>query len=422
MRKIIKISLLTFFVTTTIYASESQEHLKIKHSVKNTIDNVGKLQTKKVSVVDNFKRMFEDGKVSGQARVEYAGYNQKKSNTEDTYATALAGILKYELAEYSGFNAGVAFYTSQDLAVATGKNSKRNTELSTSSGAYTELQEAYLNYKLKDINLRVGRQVLDTPLADSDDIRTVQNSFEAYIVSYSIDSVELMAGHIMSWQGSDAGLATKWTDTGTDGVNFAGTVYSDTIEFNLWYYNITGLTNAVYTDVGASHEFNKEINLHATLQYLSESELDNSGIEASIYGVFVELDLYDFRFSIAYNKSKQKIGKESFSGFGGGTLFTNMDTMILDNLTKDRETNTFVTGISYEIENFAFIYAYGSFEGDKDTSGTKESIVEQNFVIEYTPSEEFLIAAIVTTEEDKENQVKTDNDFIRSQIVVNYNF
>ncbi len=129
--------------------------------------------------------MFEDARVSGQIRMMYAGYEQKEQNVNNNYATALGGKLKYELAELQGFNAGAAVYISHDLDFATGEGTRHNSELSSDDGSYTQLAEAYVNYKYKSFNIRAGRQILDTPLADSDDIRMISNTLEAYVLSYA---------------------------------------------------------------------------------------------------------------------------------------------------------------------------------------------------------------------------------------------
>ena len=42
-------------------------------------------------------QMFKDGKISGELRSVYAGYEQEEAGVSDTYATAFGGQLKYEL-------------------------------------------------------------------------------------------------------------------------------------------------------------------------------------------------------------------------------------------------------------------------------------------------------------------------------------
>ncbi|ADN08572.1 hypothetical protein [Sulfurimonas autotrophica] len=423
MSNIIKVSIFCLSLFTALAAAEQEiGEDKRLHSVRENIDKEAVMEVKEVSVTDNLKHMFKDAKVSGQIRAMYAGYEQKEQNVDNNYATALGGKLKYELAQLQGFNAGVAFYTSHDLNFASGDNTYHNNELSSSDGSYTQTAEAYLNYKYQDFNFRAGRQVLDTPLADSDDIRMISNSFEAYVATYNYNGFEFMAGNIQSWQGYDAGLDTPWEKTGKNGTNFGGVAYNNVWELNLWYYNITDVVNAFYFDGGIEYNINKDILIHAMVQYLDENELALSGYESTIYGAMAEFVSHGVSVGIAYNKSFGTQSKMSFSGFGGGTLFTSMDTLILDDIADDRDTHSLVPSIGYEIQNFSFLYAYGDFKGDADSLGKKAHIIEQDVSLEYNVNDEFLVACVYAMQEDKANSVKTDHDWNRFQLMVNYNF
>jgi len=422
MDRLLKTGLCISLMVGLTHAQEVDKRDRIP-SVKKAIATLGESKEKEVDRVNIFKKMFSEGKVTGQIRAIYAAYEQKKSAQVDTYATALGGGLKYELASLYGFNGAVAFKTSQDLGFATGDGEKQNPELSSSKGNYTELSEAYINYKYKDFNLRMGRQVLDTPLADSDDIRMVSNSFDAYIATYDFDNFSFMAGNIQKWQGFDAGLDDGWIDAGEDGTNFGGVSYdNEMIEFSLWYYNITKGTNAFYSDVGLNYDFNKNFSIHGGVQYLNESELNNSGYEAEIYGGMVEFVAYDLGFNFAYNRANKKTDKQSFSGTGGGTIFTSMDTMIIDEITQDRDVSAMVGGLSYGIGDLNMLYAYGDFVGDKNSAGDKAHIAEQDIGFEYNVNDGFIVAAIYVIQEDKESSQDSEDDWNRMQIMVNYNF
>ncbi|WP_457748809.1 hypothetical protein [Sulfurimonas sp.] len=422
MNKIFTIVAISVF-TCTLFAIQSETKSDIRlHSVRENIDKEAVITKKEVSIVDSFKHMFQDGKVSGQIRTMYAGNEQKAQNTPNNYATAIGGKLKYELAELQGLNAGVAFYTSHDMNFATGDALHQNNELSSSDGSYTQMAEAYINYKYKDFNFRAGRQVLDTPLADSDDIRMISNSFEAYVVSYNFNGFKFMAGNIQSWQGYDANLDTPWEKTGKNGTNFGGLAYHDVWELNLWYYNVTNQVNALYLSGGIQYDITQNSLIHVMAQYLHESERASSGYATEIYGAMAEVVLKGVSLGIAYNKSVATPLKMSFSGFGGGTLFTSMDTLILDDIADDRDTHAFVPSIGYEIEDFSFLYAYGDFKGDANSLGNKAHIIEQDVSLEYNVNDEFLVACVYAMQEDKENSVKTDHDWNRFQLMVNYNF
>ncbi len=432
MNKILKLSLVSCLVLSASYAEEVKEQKDRFPSVRKAIDSFGKIEDKEVSIVEKFKYMFTEGKVSGQIRSVYAGYDREVGFND--YATALGGQLKYELASLYGFNAGFAFATSQDISFATGSGNKHNSELSSNSGSYSELSEAFINYKYQGLNLRAGRQLLDTPLADSDDIRMIPNTFEAYMATYELNSFVFTAGHIQKWQGVDAGLGDNtlndnWITTGDNGTWLGGITYSDIVDFNAWYYDIdkdtksnNNAVKAAYFDFGTGYEFSKDLMLHTNVQYLNEQAINGSTIEADIYGALVELEVYGFGFNIAYNYSAGNAGKSTFSGIGGGTMYTSMDTMIIDEITEGRDAQAIVTGVVYQMDNFAFLYAYGDFSGDANNLGEKAHIVEQDIGFEYNVNDEFVVAAIYVLEEDKESSISTENDWNRAQVMVKYDF
>ncbi|MFT5659969.1 MAG: putative porin, partial [Sulfurimonas sp.] len=200
--------------------------------------------------------------------------------------------------------------------------------------------------------------------------------------------------------------------------------HDEVFKLNTWYYNIQKQENASrasYFELGY-HKFREDISIHASIQYLHESEKKNSGVEADIYGGVVEVIRYGAGINIAYNKSKKHEGKRSFSGIGGGSLYTSMDTMILDEITQDREASALVVGLEYDAKNWKLIYAYGNFEGKADSAGNTVHIVEQNLGVEYTPNDAFTLAAIYVKEEDKQSSVKTTNDWDRAQLMITYDF
>jgi len=418
---------------TTLFGAAA-ENIEREQSVKQLMGDVTKRDQKANGVVDELRHMFTDGKVTGQIRSVYTSFNEK--NGQDTYATAIGGSLKYELAEFRGFSGAVAFVTTNDINALSGDGKKLNTDISGTDKSYTELEEAYLSYRYDKLLLKVGRQVFDTPLADSDDYLMVLNSFEAYTALYEDNGVSLMLGHFDRWQGTDAGLDDGWVKTGKDGVNFAGVAYDgETLEANAWFYNFSNASqadiangadangnNSYYVDFGGHFHISDDIHLHGVAQYLKQNELDKSGVAAEIYGAVAEFVVSDFGLSVAYNESSRKEGKHSFAGYGGGCLFTNLDTMVIDELNEDRRTYAWVGGASYEFDDLSLFYAYGDFKGDADAAGEEAHVVEHDVGFEYAHNDELSVAAIYVKVENKEDSLSPDFNDEYVRLLVAYNF
>jgi hypothetical protein len=394
----------------------------------------GAVVAKNTGEANSFRHMLKDGKVTGEIRSMYIGYDEKNSNNQD--ATAIGGMLKYELANFNGFGGGVVFRTSNDITVLSGEGEKHNSELSGDRGSYNQLSQAYISYKNDKFTFKGGRQGLDTPLADSDDIRMIPNSFNAYVLAYKADSYELSGGYFDRWQGVDAGLDNEWVKTGKNGTAFVGIGYDGKIyEANGWVYAFSNASESAiangadangndsyYVDFGAHYHINKDIKIHGVAQYLKQNERDKSGISSEIYGVSAEVVVKDLTFNVAYNDAKRQAAKHSFSGYGGGSLFTSLDAMIVDEITEDRRAYAWVGSCSYAMGEMSFLYAYGEFKGDADSAGQKADIVEQNIAFEYTHAKEWTLSAIYVIDRNKEDSSSEDFNNDNFRVLIAYNF
>ncbi len=406
-----------FLLTMGFYSLNAHDDKRIEqaqteHSLRDISQDVVRIEREPI------------GRLNGQLRTMYAGYHQRATGVTDTYATAMGGTLNFISQDIKGFSFGAELALSKDLNFATGERTqgKNNAELSSSDGRYTALSQAYLSYSYDKLKLQAGRILIDTPLADSDDITMIHNTFSGGVASYEQSGFTWMLGHLSKWQGTDAGLDTPWTKTGENGTNFGGVSYADGLEFNLWYYNITHFTNAFYTDMGYLYHLNSTTDLHMGAQYLHESQLSGSGINADIYGLLGEVFIGDATLSCAYNyASKNGVNESSFSGFGGGTLYTSMDTMILNAITNNRSAAALVSRISYVLNEINFTYAYGNFRGHADDAGVKADIVEQDIVVDYS-YKEFTFALTYSISQDRQSGIKTDNDWERTELLFAYNF
>ena len=370
---------------------------------------------------DNILMMFQNAKVSGDVRAISLKLDEK--NAKDSYATAIGGSLKYTLATYNGFGGALSFITTNDIDALSGSGVEHNQELSGRDGEYNQVDESYISYKYDQFLFKFGRQRLETPLADSDDIRMVANSFNAYTAYYADDSFNVVLGHIKKWQGSDAGLDENWMKTGEDGVHFIGVSFEDgSLTAQGWYYNFDGLNNSLYLEVSNNYNIDKDNAINIAGQYLNQEEQDNSNISAEIFGVNIQSVVNGVDIALAYNKANKKKAKQSFSGYGGGTLFTNMDSMILDEITYDREVDAIVATLGYSFEKFDLSYAYGDFSGDTNSFGVKAHIVEQNIVIGHKHNENLSVEAVYVIDSNEEFSSSSEFNNNSFRVTVDYSF
>lgn len=372
-----------------------------------------------VSVLNaDVSNMVKNATVEGEFRTLYSATENK--NDTDTFTTAVGGKLLYKLETYHNFSGGVEFVATQDIAGLSGDSGHRDETISSKKNNYSTLSQAYVSYEKNGVKLVAGRQSIDTPLADSDDIRMVANSFETYTISYKKDEFLFFGGFITSWQGTDAGLDNSWVSVGDNGMGFGGVTYENgNYTLNGWIFSVDGekddeTANTTYY-VDGSYTFN---NLTLSAQYLKQNEQDNSGVEAEIFGLMGEVEVDGVTLSLAYNNSLKQKGKQSFSGFGGGTLFTNMDSTILDGITKDRDANSICATVGYSYNGIDFSYAYGDFKGSNNTVGDDAHIVEQDIVAEYTIFENGILSGNYTMIDDK-NSKDDSNNF---RVNFSYNF
>ena len=424
MNKLIKLSLITTLaLSTSVFAEKNKEK-----SVP--------------SKVSDLTKMFSDGKVSGQIRLGYGANIVKTDGDKNTYATAVGGQLKYETASLMGLSFGVAMQTSHSINGLSGRGDKYNNELASNEKSYTELAEAYLNFSYGGFEFRGGRQLIDTPLADSDDIRMTPHTFEAYIASYTFKDLGLsfIAGNISNWQGVDSETDlgepyanaenNVWAKTGENGTRVGAVTYStDYLDTSVWYYDVTKVTTAFYTEIVGTIPINDESEIEISAQYLTENDQKkdgvNSEIEGSILGAMVEAKFYNITTTLAYDKVSVKDGKSIFEGFGGGASYTNLDTMTAGALHDGTygDGNSYKFGLSYEIADFTIFGAYGDYRADAIAGGVKAHVTEMNFGLEYEYNDgEADIALIYVVGRDKESSTKTEFDNDRIQVVLNYNF
>lgn len=376
---------------------------------------------------------FVAGKASGQIRAAYTSIENDAGGK--SYGTALGGILKYETADWNGLKAGVGAYVSQKLHAASGNADKNelNTELFDINGkSYAYVGEAYLDYTMDDLNLRVGRQQIDTPFADTDDIRMHPNTFEAAIATYSaIEGTTLVGGYVTRWAGYDSeGTVSKdkFKKLGgneSNGVAVVGIVNESVENLALqgWYYSIDEVSDALYTDATYTIAFSETIALALSGQYANFSEEKASGMDGSVYGIGAAFNVSALTLGAAYNKGSNDEGKSVSNGFGGGPYLTSMEEWTIDGMNdvKAYQLSAGVDLANAGLDGLTLTALYGNFKSDTD--GTK--VTEFDLIASLELSEAItgdISYAMIDDKYDNADGSGGDVGYDRFLVRLNYNF
>ena len=368
------------------------------------------------SYATSFDESIKNAKTSGQVRLGYISVEPESSGSKTTSATVIGGKLKFETANWNGLQFAIAPYFSEKLASLSGNpaNNELNTDFLDSKGnSYAYLGEAYVNYTFNQGSVRIGRQTIDTPFINTDEIRMHANTFRALWLNMGLsDNLVLDAGFVTQMAGFDSGDSQdQFKNASNDGVSALGLTYKMKAHhtFQGWYYDFNGKYSQTYLDAAYANG-----NFQAGLQYSQYSEVKNSNTNGSVWGITAQYALSDFTFAYAMNKSSNNAGESVSLGLGGGNYFAAMDEMTIGGLTNVKAQ---VVSVEYAAsQSLSARVALGQFEDEnKATTDTGET----DFALAYNVNEKLdieFVHAIV------KNKADTSKSFSRNLARVSYNF
>jgi hypothetical protein len=292
----------------------------------------------------NLAEVFESAKVDGYLRGTYQSHNVKDGKTYED--DALGGKLHIETGAVSGVSAGASFYTSN--AVFNNDNKGLVPLRGESYKSYSILGEAYLKAEFGKSMLTVGRQEIETPFAQVDDIGMVPNTFEAAVFeSKEIQDISIFLGQVQKMAGVDAPSVDNFKKiNGSKNVQVLGLTYEGMSDLTLagWYYNLRdGEVNKItYLEVDYEKELG-EITYGVGLQYANQGY--SVGETAKVYGGTFSATINKLGLTVATAYTEVH-DNAATSGFGGGPFFSNSEYLILDNAGKDGKATWF--GAEYD--------------------------------------------------------------------------
>ena len=428
-------SLITMIMSINIYAEtlkESLENINVELEVSTTQENMQQpIEVRSVRGILSGYDPLEHTR--GQLRAGYINFTEDGS--PHTWASSLAGHFHVNTKRWNGLMVGAEAYTVLKL----GNNQEHfnlNSDFFDVHGkSFMLLSQAYLDGKWGNTEMKLGRQSLDTPHADSDDLRMIPNYFEVYrITNTDIEDVTLSAGFINRMAGWENGVdssefvkvsETLGVDQKTDGIYYATASYEGIkdLSLSLWYYNYNDIANVIYVEAGYSHEISKNISLVLGLQYDGSQETGAALLgkqDAQTYGISLETNFTDIGVTLlaAYNQDNGDTGATGLS-LGGGPFFTSMEDQTLDVL--ETSGSAWIIGAGYDlgkigVDNLTFGVAYGSFKAD-DSSLYKSREIDA--VLEYNFNDKITLSAAYASVDFKVDGME---DYDQFRVIANYNF
>ena len=291
-------------------------------------------------------------RISGQIRLGAVTIDNDTNNTSESIA--LGGKLSYKSPAYQNVSVGASFYTTNPVA---GFNEEA-LFLNSNTKGYSILGEAYIKAAFGNTNIKFGRQEIDTPFADTDDIGMIPNTFEALkLVNTSIKNTTLTAFHLHRWAGIDSEKPEKFTRLNDDkGINTLGIIYEPSEKWNLqgWHYHAQRATDLSYVET----TFKPSTPLQLGLQFAKQH---GAGFEGNVWGISAEYTFQNLTLGSAFNKVT---GGKVSNGFGGGPFFTSTEDHTIADVDNQQATSLSLeyTGIPH----LTLGVNYGDFDKTKN--------------------------------------------------------
>ena len=235
----------------------------------------------------SFSDLAAKGKISGDLRVyDWDNHNFYNSTTSNN-TFVVGGKLKAESGEFHHFSIAAALYAAHTPGSADNVDPTLGTNINT-------LGELYLNYRNDWANLRIGRQAIETPFANSADYRMIPALYQGATLEINpASNYGFSFGRInryKSWTDDDFDQTNNETagpfkKTGSPYENFPGqetsgfwyaSVHHDLSFSNkklaskLWYYDFIDIARLVFLEEKMSFELENKVKPFIGVQYANE--------------------------------------------------------------------------------------------------------------------------------------------------------
>jgi len=359
---------------------------------------------------------FKKATVDGYLR---AGYQNHDISGDKSYKdNSVGGKLHLETAPQSGISAGVTFYTTNKVS----KNENGGVPFFDSNAkSYSIMGEAYLKGVFGNTTIKLGRQEIDTPFADTDDIGMIPNTFEAgVLINKDIKDTTIVLAQVQKWAGVDAPTPEEFTKMqNDDSVQTLGITYEgiEGLALSGWYYDLKSKNAGDLDDISYIEAIYgtkiDSINYELGLQYAKQSYKSTQDAKVNGISLSIGFESVGLTLSGAYNKSNDNTAS---NGFGGGPFFAGAEHLTVVEAGADGKSTMYglewdasvvgLSGVTLGYSNLT-LEANSGVESDED-----------DFVFSYDIKDNLNLTAIYSDVDDKINGDKFKN----TRVFVNYLF
>ncbi len=381
---------------------------------------------------DSFDEMFDYADAYGKLKLAFIDSAHKISATTDKkekIATAAGGEVGINTAEFYGFGLHLTTYISQSVGFLNPSKDEINEDFfNIKKNSFAYIAESSLNYNSELINAKLGRVKVETPYANSDDIRMAANTFEGAWASINYSSeLQTQVLFVNKWAGYDSqDDITQSQDKFKNLVNenSFGMVaisldykYDKDGELSFWYNYIDEMSAIAYSEMAGIYFLSGDgFHIDYGFQASNIQDLRSSGVAGNVFGTMLLLHYNGVYFGGAYNIALVENGNYVTNGFGGGPYYTSLDEATIAAISEvsqqDSEAFRFATGYDFAnvgLDGMTFEIVYG--EG---YSSDVFRVKEKDLILTYEMSDKLYFEAIYANHASSDNMNDFDRIFVRA--------
>ncbi len=371
----------------------------------------------------SFDQMFDYADAEGNIRMAYI-FNSSKDNS----VLAIGGTFGFNTAAYRGISLHVKATTSQNIGTFNDNavSGKLTYDFFDAEGnSFTYLSHTNIHYVNNALDIIVGHILLDTPYADSDDIRMAANTFEGVHFKYALnDELELTSYYLTRWAGYDSGdNQDQFKTLVDDGFGMIGASlnykFDEENMASLWYYYADVMSSIIYAEYSGHYNISNDFHIEYGIQGSSMSELENSGVNGLVLGVMAILDYGPMFCGFAYDRGFIDTNEAITDGFGGGPYYTSLDEATIGAVSQNAvgdDVMAYRIGLGYEFEAIGLVIegVFGNLRSRHNTVNIKES----DLIVTYAINDRLSLEGTIMSY----NSDTSSDDFERGILRIEYNF